>query len=139
MDRDKGFAFNVTRQAFLATELSVANTHLRRLIGLLRRDRESFRNGHGLLIVPCHGVHTLGMRFPIDVVYLDASSRIIELCENVRPWRFTPMRMDAVTVLEVPIHTIVATGSTVGDQVEISYCAADHRQAVGVNVAGGQS
>lgn len=124
MDRETGFAFNVTRQAFLATELSVANTHLRRLLGLLRQDRSAFSHGRGLLIVPCHGVHTLGMRFPIDVVYLDAGNRIIDLHENVRPWRFTPMRMDAATVLELPIHTIVATGSTVGDQVEINYKAA---------------
>ena len=136
MDREKGFAFNVTRQAFLATELSVANTHLRRLLGLLRQDRSAFSHGRGLLIAPCHGVHTLGMRFPIDVVYLDAGNRIIDLHENVRPWRFTPMRMEAATVLELPIHTIVATGSTVGDQVEINYTAAG--RGAGANGNGGR-
>lgn len=136
MRGQKGFAFNVTRQAFLATELSVANTHLRRLLGLLRRDRKAFGNGSGLLIVPSHGVHTLGMRFPIDVIYLDASNRIIDLHENVRPWRFTPMRMDAATVLELPIHTIVATGSSIGDQVEIGYSAAKTIEAEPMSAGG---
>jgi uncharacterized membrane protein (UPF0127 family) len=138
MNGEKGFAFNVTRQAFLATELSVANTHLQRLLGLLRRDRQAFTTGRGLLIVPSHGVHTLGLRVPIDVVYLDARNCIIDLHENVRPWRFTPMRMDAATVLELPIRTIMATGSNIGDQVEISYQAAQRTDAETVTAGGGE-
>ena len=67
----QGQAFNQTRQAYLATALAVADTHWTRLRGLLGLSSSDFRNGSGLWIVPCHGVHTLGMGFPIDVVYLD--------------------------------------------------------------------
>jgi hypothetical protein len=67
----QGRAFNQTRQAYLATALAVADTHWTRLRGLLGLRSSDFRNGCGLWIVPCHGVHTLGMGFPIDVVYLD--------------------------------------------------------------------
>jgi hypothetical protein len=64
----QGQAFNRTRQTFLATALGVADTHWTRLRGLLGVAVGDFRNGYGLWIVPCHGVHTLGMGFPIDVV-----------------------------------------------------------------------
>ena len=67
----QGQAFNQTRQAYLATALAVADTHWSRLRGLLGLTSSDFRNGSGLWIVPCHGVHTLGMGFPIDVIYLD--------------------------------------------------------------------
>ena len=56
-------AFNQTRQAYLATSLAVADTHWTRLRGLLGLGEDDFRNGSGLWIVPCHGVHTLGMGF----------------------------------------------------------------------------
>ena len=68
----QGQAFNQTRQVYLATALAVADTHWTRLRGLLGLSSSDFRNGSGLWIVPCHGVHTLGMGFPIDVIYLDA-------------------------------------------------------------------
>ena len=64
-------AFNQTRQVYLATDLAVAETHWSRLRGLLGTSEGDFRNGSGLWIRPCRGVHTLAMRFPIDVVYLD--------------------------------------------------------------------
>jgi uncharacterized protein len=114
-----GYAFNRTRQTFLATRLRIANTHLGRLRGLLGATRKTFDFGHGLLLVPCHGVHTLAMGFPIDVVYLDRNHHVLHVEENVKPWRFTPMRMDAVSVLELPCHTAWDTQTTVGDQIEI--------------------
>lgn len=115
----RGYAYNRTRQAFLASELRVADTHGGRLRGLMGRSPESFPPGSGLWIIPCHGVHTMAMRFPIDVVYLDADQVVVGLEENVRPWRMTPMVMEAATVLELPPHTIFNTGTSVGDQLEI--------------------
>jgi uncharacterized protein len=69
--------------------------------------------------VPCQGVHTLGMRFAIDVIYLDGDMRVVHIEENVKPWRITPVRLKAATVLEVPPHTIWQTGTTVDDVIEI--------------------
>jgi uncharacterized protein len=115
----KGYAFNRTRQAFLASDLTVADTHWARFRGLLGTRRENFTSGQGLWIVPCQGVHTLGMRFAIDVVYLDGDMRVVHIEENVKPWRITPVRLRAATVLEVPPHTIWQTGTTVDDVIEI--------------------
>jgi hypothetical protein len=114
----RGYAFNKTRQSFLATTVRVAKTHWSRLRGLLAAKSSDFPAGQGLWIVPCHGVHTLAMRFAIDAVYLDRNHTVIHIEENLKPWRFAPVRMDAATVLELPEHTVWHSGTKLGDQIE---------------------
>lgn len=113
-------AFNQTRQCYLATELAIAGTHWSRLRGLLGASADDFRNGRGLWIRPCRGVHTLAMRFPIDVVYLDRDSNVVHLEPNLRPWRFAPLRLQAVSVLELPVHTLSQTETALGDRIRIN-------------------
>jgi uncharacterized membrane protein (UPF0127 family) len=115
----QGQAFNQTRQAYLATALAIANTHWSRLRGLLGLRSSDFRNGDGLWIVPCHGVHTLGMGFPIDVVYLDEAMMVIHIQRDLQPWRFAAVRTQAASVLELPCRTAAETRTTVGDKIEI--------------------
>jgi uncharacterized protein len=113
-------AFNQTRQTYLATELALANTHWSRLRGLVGTSQSDFRNGCGLWIVPCRGVHTLAMGFAIDVVYLDRDQTVVHIEQDLRPWRFAPVRLQAASVLELPCKTIAETGTVVGDKIEIS-------------------
>jgi hypothetical protein len=113
-------AFNRTRQTYLATALAVADTHWTRLRGLLGLTTDDFRNGSGLWIVPCHGVHTLGMGFPIDVVYLDRGMKVIHIQPNLRPWRFAPVRRQATSILELPSQVTAQTGTEIGDTIEIN-------------------
>jgi uncharacterized membrane protein (UPF0127 family) len=115
----RGQAFNQTRQAYLATALAIADTHWTRLRGLLGVRSHDFRNGSGLWIVPCHGVHTLGMGFPIDVVYLDDAKTVIHIQGDLPPWRFAPVRRRAASVLELPCRTAAETRTEVGDKIEI--------------------
>jgi uncharacterized membrane protein (UPF0127 family) len=116
----QGQAFNRTRQIFLASVLAVADTHWTRLRGLLGLDTGEFGKGRGLWIVPCRGVHTLGMRFPIDVVYLDRQMKVIHVQSELQPWRVAPVRGQAASVLELPCRTAVETGTAVGDRIEIT-------------------
>ena len=116
----QGQAFNQTRQSFLATALSVADTHWTRLRGLLGLRSDDFSNGSGLWIRPCHGVHTLGMGFPIDVVYLDRALTVVDIRPDVRPWRFTPVLRKATSVLELPCGITAETKTAVGDRIEIT-------------------
>lgn len=116
----QGQAFNQTRQAYLATALAVADTHWTRLRGLLGTSPGDFRNGCGLWIVPCHGVHTLGMGFPIDVVYLDAAMTVVHIERNLQPWRFSPLRLRAASILELPSRTAAETRTAIGDKIEIT-------------------
>jgi hypothetical protein len=116
----QGKAFNQTRQIHLATELVLADTHWTRLRGLLGLRADDFSNGSGLWIVPCHGVHTLGMSFAIDVIYLDRALTVIDIRAAVPPWRFTPVRYAAASVLELPCHTAAQTKTAVGDTIVIT-------------------
>lgn len=119
-------AFNQTRQAYLATSLAVADSHFTRLRGLLGTSANDFSSGRGLWIVPCHGVHTLGMGFPIDVVYLDQSNTVVHVQTELQPWRFAPIRMQASSVLELPCRTAAETHTAVGDRIEITTEKASH-------------
>jgi uncharacterized protein len=112
-------AFNRTRNLPLATSLAVADTHWTRLRGLLGLSPNDFRNGYGLWIVPCHGVHTLGMGFPIDVVYLDSNRTVVHVQSELKPWRFAAIRTQAASVLELPIRTVAETQTAIGDKIEI--------------------
>ena len=115
----QGQAFNQTRQTYLATALAVADTHWSRLRGLLGLKSTDFGHGFGLWIVPCHGVHTLGMGFPIDVIYLDQILTVIEIRRELRPWRVAPIRRLATSVLELPCRTAAETSTALGDKIEI--------------------
>ena len=115
----QGFAFNRTRQAYLATRLRFAETYWTRLRGLLGTDAENFCAGEGLWIVPSNGVHTLAMRFPIDVIYLDKDKVVVYAQPNLKPWRVAPIKIKAASVLELPGNTLQSTGTVVGDRVEI--------------------
>jgi len=118
-DSRRRYAFNRTRQAFLASDLQVADTHWMRLKGLIGTCVGDFDHGQGLWIVPCQGVHTMFMQFPIDVLYLDDNNVVLHTEENVRPWRLTPVRTGASSVLELPVRTLFLSGTAVGDEIEI--------------------
>ncbi len=115
-----GRAYNRTRQACLASDLALADTYWTRLRGLLGRSTHDFRNGCGLWIVPCHGVHTLGMGFPIDVLYLDRDMSVIYAQGELQPWRVAPVRRLAASVLELPSRTLAETKTEIGDTIEIT-------------------
>jgi uncharacterized protein len=114
-----GYAFNRTRTTYLATELLIARTHWSRFRGLMATDASRFRRGQGLWIVPCHGVHTLAMRFPIDAIYLDQERIVIHIEQELKPWRMAAIRVLATSVLELPTGTVSDTRTELGDQVDI--------------------
>jgi len=116
----QGQAFNQSRRVFLAARLAFANTHWTRLRGLLGTAEGDFRTDSGLWIVPCRGVHTLAMRFPIDVVYLDRGRTVIHIERGLKPWRFAAVRIGAASVLELPSQTVEGTGTALGDKIEIT-------------------
>ena len=113
------YVYNRTRDCFVATEVAAADTYVRRLVGLLGKTGTWNRPGRGLWIVPCHGIHTLGMLFPIDLVFLDKQKRVVHLEEHVRPFRISKVCLNARSVLELPAHTVDRTGTRIGDQLEI--------------------
>lgn len=76
---------------------------------LLRR----LRPGDGLLLVPCSSVHTFLVGFPIDVVLLDRTGRVLDVQRNIRPGRVVPSVAGTYAVLELPAGSAtIAPGCT---------------------------
>jgi uncharacterized membrane protein (UPF0127 family) len=117
-------AFNITRQSFINLGVMVADTPLARLRGLLGKIR--MRSDEAVWIVPSRGIHTFGLRFAIDVVYLDAQQRVVDTIENLKPLRITGIRWHCASVLELPARSIYRLGIEVGDQLLI--CSSEKMQ-----------
>jgi uncharacterized membrane protein (UPF0127 family) len=104
--------------------VTAAKTHFARLRGLIGRIR--LRHDEGLWIVPSSGVHTFGVVFPIDLLYLDENLRVIHLIEHLAPFRFAPFKTQSASVLQLPTHTIYSSQTQVGDQILI--CPAEEME-----------
>ena len=111
-------AVNLTNRKELASDLVVARSLLSRIRGLL--GRSSLPQGEALLIKPCMGIHTFGMRFAIDAVFLDRTNRVVAVAENLLPNHMTRLYFKAASVIELPAGTIGATGIHLHDEIEIA-------------------
>jgi uncharacterized protein len=114
------YVYNKTRETFVATEATLADSYLRRLVGLLGKTRRWAQLGRGLWIVPSRGVHTIGMLFPIDLIFLSKEKEVVYVEEHVRPFRISRVFLKATSVLELPPHTIYRSGTQIGDRLEIA-------------------
>jgi uncharacterized protein len=114
------YVYNKTRETFVATEAKVANSYFTRLVGLLGKTKRWAQLGKGLWIVPSRGVHTIGMLFPIDLIFLSKEKEVVHVEEHVRPFRISRVSLKAMSVLELPPHTIYRSRTQVGDQLEIA-------------------
>jgi len=110
-------AVDATRARTLGRQVAVADRWTSRLRGLLFRPR--LRAGEGLLLAPCRAIHTIGMRYPIDVVYLAATGEIVRLWHEVPPGKRLPWCRAAASVLELPPGTLAEAEAGVGDLVRI--------------------
>ena len=108
---------NLTRDQALATEVRIADNEWMRLKGLIGAD--PLEEGEGLLIKPCSSVHTHFMSFPIDVVYVNADQQVVAIDAQMAPWRFGKLRRGVRFVIELRAGGAAATGTEVGDQLEI--------------------
>jgi uncharacterized protein len=106
---------NESKSTVLGDHVTVADTSLGRFVGLL--GKKHLATGGGLWIVPSNGVHTLGMIFTIDVIFVDGKYHVVGLRENLRPFRLTALNWRSRTVLELPAGTIHASRTEVGDQL----------------------
>jgi uncharacterized protein len=108
-------ARNVDTGAVVADLVAVADTRATRAVGLL--NREGLEPGEGLWIVPSRGVHTLWMRFAIDLVALDDRGVVIDRVENLKPWRIRLPRRGTAGVLELPVGTLEQSRTAIGHRI----------------------
>src|SRR5580658_8042196 len=109
--------YNRTRESFLGLRVAPADTFLARLKGLLGRIR--LKPDDGIWLIPSRGIHTFGMLFAIDLIYLDAANRVIHLVEHLGPFRISPIRIKCASILELGSRAIYASNTQIGDELII--------------------
>jgi uncharacterized membrane protein (UPF0127 family) len=106
---------NTSKGSILADRADIADTSKKRKTGLLKH--AGLHPGEGLWITPCEAVHTIGMKFAIDVLFLDKKRRVLKIRHAMPRWRMAAS-LRARSVLELPSGTAVATRTVAGDQLE---------------------
>jgi uncharacterized membrane protein (UPF0127 family) len=106
---------NSTRATLIADRADIADSSAKRREGLLKR--AGLESGEGLWIAPCEAVHTIGMRFAIDVLFLSKQRRVLKIRTGMPRWRMA-VCLRAHSVLELPAGQAAATHTVVGDQLE---------------------
>ena len=96
----------------VGSTVAVADSWWRRFRGLM--GRPVLEEGEGMLLLDCNSVHTAGMRFPIDVAFLDADGRVVRSIGGLGPWRVGMGGREAVHTLELPAGRLEATGTVPG-------------------------
>ncbi len=109
-------AVNAARGRVLGANIGVADRWWLRLRGL--SGRADLAPGEGLLLRPCRAVHMTGMKFPLDVAFLDAGNRVVARYERLSPGARTRWHRGALAALELPAGTLEETGTMEGDLVE---------------------
>ena len=109
---------NGSRGTTLGGRILWADGMLTRMRGFLMRPEP--QDGEGLLLSPCRGVHMYGMRFPLDVLFLDRGGTVLSAFDQLAPGERTPLQRGARHALELPAGTLKRSGTRVGDQIEWS-------------------
>jgi uncharacterized protein len=109
---------NLTKKTWLATKVRKADNFLTRLVGLLKRTQ--LGPEEALWLMPSKGIHTVGMKFPIDVVFLNKEFFVVGLISGMLPYRVSGVHMRGYSVIELPSGTINKSRTEIGDQFEIS-------------------
>ena len=100
----------------IADLVEVARTRRQRRRGLLGRD--GLARGSALVLTPCNAIHTVGMRFPIDVAFVDRHGRVRRIVRQLPPARIS-VCLSAKTTIECPSGQLEEIRLQVGDQIKL--------------------
>ncbi len=106
---------NLTTGGEIAGNVVVARGLFARMKGLL--GKKEMAEGDAMLIEPCKGIHTFGMRFAIDAIFFDSRSRVVAVWKDLQPNRLTPYYFRASSVLELRSGTLDKIPVNMGDEV----------------------
>jgi uncharacterized protein len=106
--------FNQSKGTELCRAARTAVSLRDRTIGLLMTPTLS--EGEGLWLSPCPSIHTFFMRYPIDVLFVDAQGKVLS-GKTYQPWRLSRYHSQAAGALELPAGTMSRTHTAVGDRL----------------------
>ncbi|MDD3150545.1 MAG: DUF192 domain-containing protein [Candidatus Gastranaerophilales bacterium] len=105
---------NAKNSKIIAEEIVVAKNFFSRIKGLLGQKVME----RPLLIEPCRSIHSVGMKFKFDAVFLNKNNEVVYLIEEMKPVRFSPIVFESKKVLELPVETIKNNCIQKGDIIE---------------------
>lgn len=103
---------NQTRKTILAEKLIIPQSLIDQSFGLLK-----YKIPTPMLLKTRFGIHTLDMKFSIDVIILDKKNRVVDLKEHLKPNRFFVWNMKYNSVIELPKGTIKKSKTEIGDVI----------------------
>ena len=107
---------NERTRTVIARRVELALTRRARNAGLL--GRASFDAAAALVLAPCLSIHTVGMQFPIDVVFVSRDGRALRIIHRLKPWR-AAVSVRASAVIELAGGTLDGRDIRVGDQLDL--------------------
>ena len=122
---DKTLLVNARNDDTIASEVELASTRATRRRGLLGRD--ALGAASALIIAPCCAIHTVGMRFAIDVIFVDRKGRVVRTAAAVPPWRIA-IAPRAYAAIEMAAGSAAARGVQVGDELALRPPVASHHE-----------
>ena len=107
----------IHNQSDSGLRVRTARSFGQRLIGLLGCGQLAAHDG--LWIQPCDRVHTVAMRFAIDVIMIDTDGTVVSTAENLAPWRLGPRGQRRGVALELSTGSIARLRLCVGDRLTL--------------------
>ena len=109
---------NGTTGLTMASRVETAFDSKSRKQGLLQRD--GIDPESAIVLAPCAAIHTLFMRFPIDVIFVARDGTVAKVCSRVKPWR-TAIALGAFAAIELAAGTAAASRTSIGDQLRVEF------------------
>lgn len=108
---------NKSKKNIIVENLFLADSFWSRMKGLM--GKKDLPEDEGLLLVPCNSVHSMFMRFPIDLLFLNRELRVIKIIDRFKPWKATPIIRDCYQVVELKAGVASKKGVTIKDELDI--------------------
>ena len=105
--------FNKKRDTVIADDALEAKNIKDKTLGLLK-----YKTQRALILKTRFGIHTFGMKKPIDVVILDSKHKVVSMKENLMPWSVFCWNPKYEIVIELPRGVIGKTHTQIGDRLE---------------------
>lgn len=115
----KAQALNKSKNRILLEEATVATTFWARLKGLL--GKTELKENEGLIIYPCNSVHTVGMKFSIDVIFVNEEDRVCKIIPDMKKTSFSPIVKGSRYVIEVESGFAKKYKVEVDDEILLEY------------------
>ncbi len=109
---------NQTKNTVLSEDVIIADNPFKRMRGLL--GKKALCTGQSIILEPCNSVHTLFMRFVIDIIFVDKNYKVIKIIPQLTPNKITPLYWQSSRVVELPAGILALTNTQSGDQLRLS-------------------